>query len=256
MVFLVLVLLLMFANEMPQVKAAGFRMRLGLHAFCLVSYLNYLIPIIFGRMGWWTFALAVVLTGVSSYYLVRHLARLSPEQPRTTGIALGWPPLAILVIVTMLYSLKWIPPVPLSMQYGGIYHEVLREADHYKLTSPKPPWYRFWQHDRRVFLARPGDVIFCFVRVFAPRRFTHQIFLVWEKKDSERDTYLVTDRFPLPIVGGRGEGYRGYGAKSKYEPGQWRVLIETEDGRTVGSVRFRVKRDLKTSERKWRSRTM
>ncbi len=305
MVFLLLVLLLMFANEMPQVKAAGSKMRLGLHAFCLVSYLNYLIPILVGRMGGWTFALAVLLTGLCSYYLVRHLARLTriveirrhpgenrgPEtsepwipglqaagdparrefggpasagmttqdpvvSERATAIALGWPPAVLLLLVIALYVLKWIPPVPLSMQYGGIYHQVSREGDRYKLASPKPPWYRFWQHDSRIFLARPGDAIFCFVRVFAPRRFTHRIFLVWEKEDRENNTFITTDRFPLPIVGGRGEGYRGYGAKSRYEPGRWRVLIETEDGRTIGSVRFRVEPDSKTSERAWRSRSM
>src|SRR5207245_6844164 len=81
LVFLIFTALLLFANEMPQIKEAGSRMRLGLHAFCLVSYLNYLIPVLVGRMGWWTFALAVLLTLWSSYRLVRHLARLVPGSP-------------------------------------------------------------------------------------------------------------------------------------------------------------------------------
>src|SRR5207249_8873208 len=90
-VFFVLTALLLFANEMPQIKEAGSRMRLGLHAFCLVSFLNYLIPVLVGRMGWWSFALSVFLTILSSYYLVRHLARLMPD-PRKALLILGWPP--------------------------------------------------------------------------------------------------------------------------------------------------------------------
>src|SRR5882762_4942338 len=94
-VFLLLTALLLFANEMPQIKETGSRMRLGLHAFCLVSYLNYLIPVLAGRMGWWTFALAVLISAVCSFYLVRHLARLLPE-PRKAAFTLGWPPAVVL----------------------------------------------------------------------------------------------------------------------------------------------------------------
>src|SRR5882724_860604 len=95
--FLILTALLLFANEMPQIKKAGSRMRLGLHAFCMVSYLNYLIPVILGRMGWWTFALAVILSAVASFYLVRHLAQLMPL-PRNAAWGMGWPPAVVLLL--------------------------------------------------------------------------------------------------------------------------------------------------------------
>jgi len=255
LVFLIFTGLLLFANEMPQIKAAGSRMRLGLHAFCMVSYLNYLIPVLAGRMGLWTFALAVFCTAISSFYLVRHLARLMPE-PRKAGFTLGWPPALILVLVVVFYTMKWIPPVPLSMQYGGIYHQVQKEGDIFHLTYPKPPWYRFWQHDSRVFLARPGDTVSCFVRVFAPRRFTHQIFMRWSVLNPRNGQYVGADRIALLISGGRGEGYRGTGTKSNYAPGKWRVEIETEDGRTIGAVPFTVIQDLDTSPREWRERRM
>src|SRR3954471_21316975 len=39
LVFLLFTTMLLFANEMPQIKKAGSRMRLGLHAFCLLSFL-------------------------------------------------------------------------------------------------------------------------------------------------------------------------------------------------------------------------
>lgn len=254
LIFLLLTILLMFANEMPQVKEAGSRMRLGLHTFCSVSFFNYLIPILFGRMGWWTFTLAVLLSGLFSIWLVRFVSRLTPDDLFRPW-RIGWPPALVLGLVVGLYVMKWIPPVPLSMQYAGIFHKIERVEGQYELTYPKPTWYRFWKKDSRPFKARPGDVAYCFVRVFAPRRFTHQIFMQWSVRGSS-GRYQLADRIPLPIYGGRGEGYRGYGAKSNYTPGDWRVEITTEDGRVIGKIAFVIEADASTQERSWRQRRM
>jgi hypothetical protein len=45
---------------------------------------------------------------------------------------------------------------------------------------------------------------------------------------------------PIRITGGRAEGFRGYGFKTKYSPGEWKVQIETTDGREIGRVYFDV----------------
>jgi len=254
-IFFVLTALLLIANEMPQIKKAGSRMRLGLHAFCLLSYLNYLIPILIGRMGWWTFALAFLLTALSSYELVLHLASLMPD-PQNSKIRLGWPPALVLVLIVLFYGMKWIPPVPLSMQYGGIYYRVEKRDGTYQLSYLRPPLYRFWQHDSHRFLARPGDSICCFVRIFAPRRFTHQVYMRWSFKNPQTGKYQSSDRLSLPIFGGRGEGFRGYGVKSNYEPGAWRVDILTGDDRTIGSIPFSVIPDPGQAPREWRERRM
>lgn len=254
MVFFGLTLLLMFANEMPQVKEAGSRMRLGLHAFCVVSFLNYLIPILVGRMGTWTFLLAVFFTALISYGLVKYLAKLDPD-PMRAHFTFGWPPLVALVLVTFLYFEKWIPPVPLSMQYAGIYHQVERVGNKYELTYPKPAWYRFWQKDSRPFIARPGDVVHCFVRVFAPSRFTQEIFMQWSVRGSD-GKFHASDRIPLAIHGGRDDGFRGVGEKSNYSPGNWRVAVITDDGRVIGQTSFTIETDSQTAERVWRHRQM
>jgi hypothetical protein len=253
--FILLTVLLLLANEMPQVKKAGSRMRLGLHAFCLVSYLNYLVPVLLGRMGWWTFALATLTSAASSYWLVRHLARLMPE-PRKSALRLGWPPALVFTVIVVFYTMKWIPPVPLSMQYGGIFHQIERDDAGYRLGFPQPPWYHFWRHESRPFLARPGDSIYCFVRIFAPRRFTHQVYMRWSILDPRTHRYQFSDRLALSVSGGRGQGYRGYGVKSNYQPGSWRVDVETDDGRTIGAVPFDVIPDLSPDPRVWRERRM
>jgi hypothetical protein len=50
--------------------------------------------------------------------------------------------------------------------------------------------------------------------------------------------WVLQDTVPIKIVGGRAEGFRGYGFKSKYQPGEWKVQIETTDEREIGRVYF------------------
>jgi len=52
--------------------------------------------------------------------------------------------------------------------------------------------------------------------------------------------YVTTDRIGFPISGGRDDGYRGFTVKQRVTPGDWRVDVETDDGRILGRVSFRV----------------
>jgi hypothetical protein len=50
--------------------------------------------------------------------------------------------------------------------------------------------------------------------------------------------WVAQDSIPIKITGGRAEGFRGYGIKSKYQPGEWKVQIETTDEREIGRIYF------------------
>ena len=246
-IFLLFVMILMIANEMPQVRRLRSLLRLGLYAFCLISYLNYLFPILIGRMGDWVFTLAWVLSVGLTYVLIRKVASLRPE-PKKARVKLGWAPVLVLALVAIFYFIKWIPPVPLSMQYAGIFRSVEPQSGGYRLTYMKPPWTRFWQKSEHIFLAREGDRIYFFTRIFGPSRFEHRVFMRWELKDPRRNRWITSDRIPLPIKGGRDQGYRGYAYKENYQPGKWRVEVETEDGRVLGGVVFHIEKDLSGGE--------
>jgi hypothetical protein len=253
-IFFFLVIGLMVANEMPQVRRAGKLMRLGLYAFCLISFLNYLYPILLGRMGSWVFALAAVTSILLSAWLVDILARMHENRIHARW-QLGWAPAVVLGLVITFYTLKWIPPVPLSMQYAGIFHNVERADSGYQLTYRRPPFYLFWRKDDRPFVAAPGDRIYCFTRIFAPRRFSQGVFIRWRHR-LDNGRWENADRMPLSITGGRGEGFRGISAKSNYEPGAWEVDVETDDGRALGGVRFNVKAADAGDQPVWQTRNM
>ncbi len=253
--FLLLVIVLMFLNEMPQIRRYGSRLRLGLYALCVASYLNYLLPVSIGRMGGWVFALGMCLSALIIRLMVNKLARLE-ENPGKARWVLGFPGALVLVVIMVFYVMRWIPPVPLSMQYAGIYHQITKVDGTYELATPRWPWYVSWRRDSRPFLARPGDVIYCFVRVFAPRRFRDQVFLHWSYAPAGSKIFQTSDRVPLSIYGGRGEGFRGYVAKANYQPGRWRVTVETSDGRALGELTFHVRADTTIEERTWQIRKM
>lgn len=160
--------------------------------------------------------------------------------------------LAIHIGFLGLYQKHWIPPVPLSIRYAGIYHDIVKKDEHYFLATEKPFW-KFWQKGDQNFLARPGDVLHVFVQIFAPSGFKDQLKIVWQRYENEK--WQTQDKISLPIYGGREQGYRGHSNKSNYTPGRWRVLIETTDSREVGRLDFSILTDQRWTERIWRVET-
>lgn len=251
LVFLGLLGLLLLVNELPRVRQAGHGLRLGLYALCVLSFLNYFVPILLGRIDGVVFALSLLLAAALVWRMADLLA--APEGARRAAMQrrLFAPGAAVLAVVAVLYLLKLIPPVPLSVQFHGIYHEVRREGGDYVLVYERPPAPVFWRRDSRPFERREGDRIYYFARVFAPARFRHRVLIRWEMLDPARGDWITTDRIPLVVTGGRAEGFRGWAVKANFGAGRWRVTAETEDGRAISTLVFRVTEDARTNERRW-----
>ena len=143
---------------------------------------------------------------------------------------------AVLLAFLAAYLLRVIPPAPLSIPFIGVYHDVERTEQGYVLTHERP-WWRFWQNGDQDFRAQPGDRVFVFFRVFSPARFADRVRMRWFWEPGGRG-WLLQDSIPIDIVGGREEGFRGYGYKANYQPGRWKVQVESEDGREIGRVYF------------------
>jgi Protein of unknown function (DUF2914) len=74
--------------------------------------------------------------------------------------------------------------------------------------------------------------------VFSPSRFSDQVLLRWYRHESKG--WALQDTIPIKIVGGREEGFRGYGVKTNYQTGAWKVQVETTDGREIGRIYFSI----------------
>ena len=152
-------------------------------------------------------------------------------------------------VFTLLYFAHAIPPVPLSVSYMGIYHSLTKANGTYFLSYSRPE-YKFWQHGDETFLARPGDTVIAFVQVFSPSGFKDQLNVRWSLYDEKRG-WQAQDAIPLAVSGGREQGYRAITEKNNYQPGQWRVQVETRDEHEVGRLDFTIEKDESTAEREF-----
>jgi hypothetical protein len=80
--------------------------------------------------------------------------------------------------------------------------------------------------------------------VFAPVRLETTIYHHWYSRPDKSGAFSAVDRIPIRIQGGREGGYRAYTFKQGLIVGDWRVDVETEDGRVLGRVHFTVENDL------------
>lgn len=237
--FAVFLFVLMVVNESKRFHSLNFPVKYILASLCLTSFLVYLFPIIFRWMNWFTFLLSVAASLFSYLWLVDHFHHQQTwmSQPKRSRAIWG---ALVPILFAGLYFVKVIPPVPLSCKHLGIYHDVARVGDQYELKYLRPFW-KFWQHGDQTYWYRPGDKVWVFTSVFAPSDLAHEIKIHWEKRGARG--WETTDRIPMAIKGGRDDGYRGVAYKQSISEGQWRVKVETEEGRELRRLRFEVKMD-------------
>ena len=247
--FLVLISVLLIVNEHPRFHRLGPVVLFGLYSFALTSYLAYLLPVLLGHLRAWMFFVASALSLLPIVLLARLMARWGQGSRRAFRQALG-PAIGVQALLLVLFVAHLVPPVPLSVRSLGIWHAVEREGSEFKLSRlPGSRWDDLWRKDERVFLARPGDRVFVFTRVFAPHNFRDQVRVRWARWEPARREWGQSDAIPLRIVGGREEGFGGYAYKQNWSPGEWQVGIETADGREIGRTRFEIRPDPGTEER-------
>ena len=229
--FMAVLVALLFANESERFKALGLPFKFALLALCWLAFFAYVIPVLIGQTGLVVF---LVSMAVGCVPLVAVSFFLLQNRRRQILVPLG----CVVIGFLTFYLFRLIPPVPLSIPFMGVYHGVERTEQGYKLSHERPAW-RIWHNGDQWFRAQPGDRVHVYFRVFSPSRFSDQVLMRWYLDESGRG-WVLQDTIPIKIVGGREEGFRGYGVKSKYQPGEWKVQVETTDAREIGRIYFSV----------------
>lgn len=239
-IFFGILVFLLVANELLEERLTNLPLLVTLYFFATFSFFLFFIPVLTGFVNRLTFLLGaglslVPVAGVLGIISRKRTPRSQRDLLRSAGSVSG-----LLALLLFFYTMNWIPPVPLSLKFGGIYHQVRQEGAVYFLTFEKPPWYRFWKKSEDPFRVRPGDRVYCFASVFAPTALKIKILHEWHRYDERLRQWVRTDRLGYTVTGGRDGGYRGYTSKQFISPGRWRVDVKTPEGLLLGRIKFRV----------------
>lgn len=233
---------LLLINEFLRVERFQHLIIFILYYVCIVSFWIAFVPIVLGFVGFVPFLLGLVLAGAMIWLFDASL--IHNKQPvqsklsvRRFNFRVGS---SVILFFLIFYALQLIPPVPLSINYMGIFHDIKKVNGEYQLTHYRPNW-RLWENGDQNFKARAGDKIVAYVEIFAPSRFKDEIKFRWLLKT--KSGWQPQDLIPITIVGGRDQGFRGYTIKQNYQPGDYRVSVVTTDDREVGRINITITTD-------------
>lgn len=235
--FLLLLVAIFFGNEIFNRYIARLVFSATLLFFALFSYAIFLVPIYMHAIGTRIFLLSGAFASLAFLAFLRVLSRVGPEGFRRARLRIFGGSAGLFALINIFYFVNILPPLPLALSAIGVYHSVEKVGDTYIATGEPEPWYTGfgWQHTVGI---PPGAPVSVFSSVFAPVRLTTQISHRWEWYSPVARKWLDRGRVTFTVTGGRDGGYRGYSVKRNPAPGDWRVDIETSDGRLIGRIRF------------------
>lgn len=236
-IFFGLLVALLVGNEFLRDRLSSLRLLVSLYALVCFGFFTFFLPVVTGYMNTAIFLLGAGLSGMVTFRVIQLIYWNNPERSKREAVGVTVPAFALIGLLVGFYFLNWIPPVPLSLKFGGIYHEVKKTGDQFELSFEKQ-WYQVWERSDSTFPA--DEPIYCFTAVFAPVDLNTTIYHHWYFRPNSDKPFTHADRIPVKISGGREGGYRAYTFKQRLDPGDWRVDVETEDGRIIGRVSVRV----------------
>lgn len=246
-IFLCVIVIVLVLNEFFHSRLSGLTVQTALFALVTFSFFTFFLPVVTGYMNAFVFMIGVALSMAVVIRVITLTYRGVSTPSRWTAVFTSLPAIVLVGLLTGFYFLNWIPPVPLSLKFAGIYHQVEKTNGSYSLTFEEGSWYE-WMKDSDDVIRGNGPA-YCFVSVFAPKSLETTIYHHWQyrtfskNENADQRPFHTTDRIPINISGGRESGYRSYTVKQHVNPGEWQVIVETEDERIIDKVSFLVEPD-------------
>lgn len=236
--FVLVLLALLIGNEFFKKRYLRLVFQVGIYFVALFSFSIYFLPVLIKQMGAMVFLGSGVISLIFISLFVFIVAYFVPQRYKESAKLLILTVLGLYVSINILYFTNIIPPIPLSLKTGDVYHLVERQVDgDYIVRGEKNTWYEKFSLSQKIHIIS-GEPVYIFSSVFAPTDLDIRIIHDWQFFDENKSDWISLNKIIYPIKGGRNEGYRGFSKKENIFEGKWRVDIETERGQVIGRVRF------------------
>lgn len=239
-IFVVALAALMIGNERFRKRYLQFSFQISVFFIALFSFFILFLPVVFNRVNEWMFFASALASAAALALFLWVLAGFFPELVRKEKKKVAWNTACILLIFIVLYLVNAIPPLPLALKEGAVYHSVVKTPTGYLIEQEHLPWYQRYLRYNTVFRKNAGDAAYVYTAIFAPAQLSTNIVHVWQYYDEGEGSWVTKDTIQFPIIGGRDGGYRGYTLRKNPEDGAWRVNVETSYGQLIGRVSFSV----------------
>lgn len=238
--FLLVLALAFLANERLKHHYARVSFQISFFFLSLFSFAIFLVPVLFHQIGLGMFLISgAVSLGLLALFLLvlKTLATnsfLESKKILTASIT------TIFLVFNFLYILNLMPPIPLSLKDGGIYHSITKNSDGaYTVEHEQNSWKSYFSLYDNFHTLSP-DTAYAYSAVFSPTALDTEIIHEWQKYDESVNNWVTMGTVNLAVIGGREGGFRTYSTKTNPESGKWRVNVKTPRGQIIGRIYFNV----------------
>lgn len=221
-------------HEVFKNKYTNQLVRISVWYAVVIMYSALMLPVVYKRMDSDVFLHALITSSIIGFSFVL-LLRAYNLIRRSIDFLVT---IASIGVITLFFGLSYwyhiLPPVPLALRHGGIYHSVQKVGDEYHVAFEASRIPLLFESSSTFRAENLPTALYCFSSVFAPSALEAGIQHQWELYLPELDTWIGVVDIPFPITGGRDDGYRGYSYITVHKEGTYRCSVVTAGGTLIG----------------------
>jgi hypothetical protein len=242
--FFLLLVVLLVGNEFLHHRLGNPTLLAILFTFCMIAFFSFFLPVMLSRVDARVFLLAGFISLAGAFLVFSLGLLLGPDRATHHVKPVLFSIIGTYAAVTLFYFANLIPPVPIALKDAGIYHSVRKTPSGYEVRYIQARRGLFARNWDDPFYLRGGDAVYCYTAIFAPPGIRVPVNHVWSTY-TRSEGWVRKARIAFEIHGGREGGYRGFSVKHAVTPGPWRVEVETDEGRIIGRIDFKVEQGSK-----------